>query len=211
MHLLTARVLELACRQLQSWIHDGWDLPIAVNLSALNLAEPGLVSEIRRILTETNVPAELIEFEITESAIVADPTRAAAVLRELAALGATVALDDFGIGNTSISLLRDLPVQTLKIDRSFVRDLGEGSGVLVKVMTDLGHEFGMKVIAEGVEDAATANRLLSLGCDAGQGYWYARPVDAAELPDALAALAGRRQLAVPPGPSGRGARAHAAG
>ncbi len=191
MHLLTARVLELVCRQLQAWLVDGWDLPVAVNLSALNLAEPQLVADIRRILTHTNVPAELLEFEITESAIVADPVRAAVVLRQLRALGATVALDDFGIGNTSISQLRDLPVQTLKIDRSFVQDLAAGSDVLVKVITDLGHEFGMTVIAEGVEDAATAQRLLDLGCDVGQGYWYSRPVDGTDLHTVLGSLVTR--------------------
>jgi diguanylate cyclase (GGDEF)-like protein len=189
MHALTARVLQLVCRQIRDWSQVGWELPVAVNLSALNLAEPELVRNIRAVLAAHDVPARLLEFEITESAIVADPVRAANVLRELTALGATVALDDFGIGNTSISQLRDLPVQTLKIDQSFVSDLEQGSDVLVKVMTDLGHEFGLVVVAEGVEDEDTVARLRLLGCDVAQGFFYARPVAADQLLELLQRLA----------------------
>ncbi len=181
MHALTAHVLDLVCAQVSVWQETGWELPVAVNLSALNLAEPELLSDIRAVLARHRIPARLLEFEITESAIVADPVRAANVLRELTGLGATVALDDFGIGNTSISQLRDLPVQTLKIDQSFVSDLEQGSDVLVKVMTDLGHEFGLVVVAEGVEDQATVDRLRLLGCDVAQGFFYARPAAACDL------------------------------
>ena len=106
------------------------------------------------------MPADLLEVEITETALVADPSRVVPVLERLSALGIRVAIDDFGIGNTSISQLRDLPVDELKIDRLFVSDLGvggrEGSEVVVQAMVDLAHSFDLRVVAEGVEDEATA-------------------------------------------------------
>ena len=157
-----------------------------MNLSALNLSEPDLDHKIAALLEEYDVPARLLEFEITESAIVQDPERAAMTLRKIASMGSTIALDDFGIGNTSISQLRDLPIDTLKIDRSFIIDLENGNEVLVRVVTDLAHEFQMVAVAEGVEAAATAERLRALGCDLAQGYLYARPVPADELPAILA-------------------------
>jgi EAL domain-containing protein (putative c-di-GMP-specific phosphodiesterase class I) len=98
-------------------------------------------------------------------------------------MGSTIALDDFGIGNTSISQLRDLPIDTLKIDRSFILDMATAGGeVLVKVVTDLAHEFSMVAVAEGVEELDIAERLRALGCDLAQGFLYARPVPADELP-----------------------------
>jgi diguanylate cyclase (GGDEF)-like protein len=181
-HLLTRRVLALVLDQIRSWLVDGWEIQVAVNLSAMNLAEPDLDRHIAAMLEEYGVPARLLEFEITESAIVQDPERAAATLRRIAAMGSTIALDDFGIGNTSISQLRDLPIDTLKIDRSFILDMSRGNEVLVKVVTELAHEFQMVAVAEGVEEADVADRLRAIGCDLAQGYLYARPVPASELP-----------------------------
>jgi diguanylate cyclase (GGDEF)-like protein len=191
-HTLTQRVLELVLHQLREWIAGGWDIQVAVNLSALNLAEPDLDERIGLLLQEYGVPAHLLEFEITESAIVQDPERAAAVLRRIAATGSTIALDDFGIGNTSISQLRALPIDTLKIDQSFVSDMTEGGEVLVKVVTDLAHEFSMVAVAEGVELPEVADKLRRLGCDQAQGYLYARPVSAAELGEVLTRLGASR-------------------
>lgn len=182
-HMITRRVLELVLTQIRIWRADGWEIQVAVNLSALNLAEPDLDRKIADLLEEYDVPARLLEFEITESAIVQDPERAAATLRRIAAMGSTIALDDFGIGNTSISQLRDLPIDTLKIDRSFILDMATAGGeVLVKVVTDLAHEFQMVAVAEGVEEPEIADRLRALGCDLAQGFLYARPVPAHELP-----------------------------
>ncbi|HET7901685.1 MAG TPA: EAL domain-containing protein [Candidatus Nanopelagicales bacterium] len=186
-HLLTRRVLEMVLEQIRAWRVDGWEIQVAVNLSAMNLAEPDLDKHIAELLAEYDVPARLVEFEITESAIVADPERAAATLSRIAAMGSTIALDDFGIGNTSISQLRDLPIDTLKIDRSFILDMSNGNEVLVKVVTELAHEFQMVAVAEGVEEHGVAERLRDLGCDLAQGFLYARPVPAHELPAIFAA------------------------
>mgnify|MGYP001370111840 CR=1 FL=1 len=185
-HTVTDRVMRMVLTQQRAWIDEGLEIPVAVNLSALNLAEPELDRRIARLLEEYDVPARLLEFEITESAIMQDPERAAETLRRIAAMGSTIALDDFGIGNTSISQLRDLPIDTLKIDRSFISDMTTGNEVLVKVVTDLAHEFSMVAVAEGVELPETAERLRLLGCDIAQGFLYARPVPASELPDVLA-------------------------
>ncbi|MFC6237666.1 putative bifunctional diguanylate cyclase/phosphodiesterase [Longivirga aurantiaca] len=185
-HTVTDRVMRMVLTQQRAWIDEGLEIPVAVNLSALNLAEPELDRRIARLLEEYDVPARLLEFEITESAIMQDPERAAETLRRIAAMGSTIALDDFGIGNTSISQLRDLPIDTLKIDRSFISDMTNGNEVLVKVVTDLAHEFSMVAVAEGVELPETAERLRLLGCDIAQGFLYARPVPASELPDVLA-------------------------
>jgi predicted signal transduction protein with EAL and GGDEF domain len=181
-HLLTRRVLELVLQQIRDWLEEGWEIQVAVNLSALNLAEPDLDERIAEMLERYNVPARLLEFEITESAIVQDPERAAATLRRIAATGSTIALDDFGIGNTSISQLRDLPIDTLKIDRSFIIDLEKGNDILVKVVTELAHEFDMVAVAEGVEEHEVAERLRVIGCDLAQGFLYARPMPADQLP-----------------------------
>ena len=180
-HSLTRKVLELVLSQLSDWRRAGWEVQVGVNLSALNLSEPDLDHKIAALLEQYDVPAHLLEFEITESAIVQDPERAAITLRKIAAMGSTIALDDFGIGNTSISQLRDLPVDTLKIDRSFIVDLENGNEVLVRVVTDLAHEFQMVAVAEGVEARSTAEHLRRIGCDLAQGYLYAHPMPADEL------------------------------
>jgi diguanylate cyclase (GGDEF)-like protein len=198
-HLLTRRVLELVLAQIREWLRDGWEIQVAVNLSALNLAEPDFDQRIAELLAEYDVPARLLEFEITESAIVQDPERAASTLSRIAAMGSTIALDDFGIGNTSISQLRDLPIDTLKIDRSFIIDMERAGGeVLVKVVTDLAHEFEMIAVAEGVEEHDVAERLKALGCDLAQGFLYARPLPAQDLPAVFATYGTNpRELAEP--------------
>jgi diguanylate cyclase len=198
-HLLTRRVLELVLSQIREWLRDGWEIQVAVNLSALNLAEPDFDQRIAELLAEYDVPARLLEFEITESAIVQDPERAASTLARIAAMGSTIALDDFGIGNTSISQLRDLPIDTLKIDRSFIVDMERAGGeVLVKVVTDLAHEFEMVAVAEGVEEHDVAERLKALGCDLAQGFLYARPLHAEDLPAVFATYGTNpRELAEP--------------
>lgn len=184
-HDLTKFALRASVQQIARWRTHGVCLPVAVNLSAHDLTEVTVVELIESLLEEHSVPPELLEVEITETALVADPSRVVPVLRRLADVGVRVAIDDFGIGNTSISQLLDLPVAVLKIDRLFVTDLvaGEGSALVVKAMVDLAHSFGLSVVAEGVEDAETADLLRGLQVDQAQGFWYS----AARPPSELAA------------------------
>jgi diguanylate cyclase len=187
---LTARVLGLVVTQLAAWLDEGQELPVAVNLSARNLLEPDLDEVVASLVEMHGLPPHLLEFEITESAIIEDPVKAGAMLRKLTALGMTVAVDDFGIGNTSMSQLGTMPLRTIKIDRSFVTDLAhDASGqVLVKAIVDLAHEFGLVAVAEGVEDADVIDRLRAMGCDIAQGYHWSRPVPVDQLPAVLQRL-----------------------
>ncbi len=187
-HELTRFALTSAITQLARWREAGTPLPVAVNLSAHDVTTTAVVDAIERLLVEHDVPAALLEVEITETALVADPSRIVPVLERLGALGVHVAIDDFGIGNTSISQLRDLPVGELKIDRLFVADLRDGDGerseVVVQAMVDLAHSFGLRVVAEGVEDEQTAATLRRLGVDRAQGFWYSPAVPPEEVPAA---------------------------
>lgn len=184
-HDVTRFALRECVAQLARWRAEGSAAPVAVNLSAHDVATAHVVDVIEELLAQTGVPAELLEVEITETALVADRSRVVPVLERLGALGVRVAIDDFGIGNTSISQLRDLPVDALKIDRLFVADLAEGgrdgSEVVVQAMVDLAHSFELRVIAEGVEDKPTAAILRRLGVDEAQGYLYAPALPADEV------------------------------
>jgi diguanylate cyclase (GGDEF)-like protein len=183
---LTRFALVTAIAQVAHWRDAGEALPVAVNLSAHNVTAPAVAELIEQLLTTYEVPASLLQVEITETALVSDPSRIVPVLERLKAMGVGVAIDDFGIGNTSISQLRDLPVSQLKIDRLFVQDLASGGGrpgsePVVRAMVDLAHSFGLTVVAEGVEDEATAARLALLGVDQAQGYLYSAAVPAADV------------------------------
>ncbi|MDQ0375134.1 putative bifunctional diguanylate cyclase/phosphodiesterase [Cellulomonas humilata] len=184
-HDVTRYALTECVTQLAAWRAEGRATPVAVNLSAHDVTTVAVVDLIESLLEEHTVPADLLEVEITETALVADPSRVVPVLERLGALGIRVAIDDFGIGNTSISQLRDLPVDELKIDRLFVADLGvdgrEGSEVVVQAMVDLAHSFDLRVVAEGVEDEPTAVILRRLGVDQAQGFLYSQAVPADDL------------------------------
>jgi diguanylate cyclase (GGDEF)-like protein len=197
MQQLTARVLGLVAAQLSTWRRQGQELPVAVNLSARNLVEPDLDTFVASLLEMHDLPPSLLEFEVTESAIVEDPDRALAMLHRLTALGITVAVDDFGIGSTSMSQLGTMPLTTVKIDRSFVTNLGrdETGQVLVRAIVELAHEFGMVAVAEGVEDAEAIERLRQFGCDVAQGYYWSRPVQAEQLPAVVAELTAAVEVA----------------
>ncbi|HMO11648.1 MAG TPA: EAL domain-containing protein, partial [Actinotalea sp.] len=171
--------------QLARWPHED-RVPIAVNLSAHTAVNPEIVGTITDLLTAHHVDPEHLQVEITETALVADPTRVIPVLEALDAAGVRVAIDDFGIGQTSIAQLRDLPVDVLKIDQLFVADLadeenGDRARSVIKAMVDLAHSFGLQVVAEGVEDGTTAANLRSLDVDQAQGFWYSRAVPAEDL------------------------------
>ena len=182
---VTDFVLRAVVTQLARWPRED-RLPIAVNLSAHTAANPEIVTTIKTLLREHGVDPEHLQVEITETALVADRTRVVPVLEALDAAGVRVAIDDFGIGQTSIAQLRDLPVNVLKIDQLFVADLadekhGDRARSVIKAMVDLAHSFGLQVVAEGVEDGTTAAHLRSLDVDQAQGFWYSRAVPAEDV------------------------------
>jgi len=187
MEPFTLQVLRLALRQCRAWLDDGIELSVAVNLSARNVSNPDLPENVEAALREAGVPASRLILEITESSVMGDPDHTVPILHRLAATGVTVSLDDFGTGYSSLSYLQRLPVQELKIDRSFVLGLtADGtapatSAALIRSITGLKEALGLRVVAEGVEDAETLERLRELGCDLVQGYHLSRPVAAADL------------------------------
>jgi diguanylate cyclase len=182
-HPLTRFVLDAALAQCRAWFDDGLELPVAVNLSTRTLLDHTFSDEVRRLLEYWKLPSRLLTFEITESALMSDPVRAAELLRTLADLGVRLAIDDFGTGYSSLSSLRMLPVHELKIDRSFVKDMltQPHDASIVRAIVDLGHTLSLRVVAEGVEDEATAIELARLGCDVGQGYHLGAPTTARRL------------------------------
>ncbi len=177
---LTQWVLGEALRQLRSWRDAGGAVRISVNLSARQLLDNGFPEQIERLLREHGVDPGALELEITESAIIADPERAGAVLARIRALGVQIAVDDFGTGYSSLSHLKRLPLHALKIDVSFVRQMLSNAQdrVIVESTIGLAHNLGLTIVAEGVEDEATDAALRASGCDEGQGYFYSQPLDA---------------------------------
>jgi len=182
---LTRWVLEAALRQTRTWLDAGFEIPIAVNLSARDVQDPRMPSVIAGLLADWNVPARLLSIEITEGAVLSDPAVALDVLQQLQQLGVVAALDDFGSGYSSLGYLKQFPVQELKIDRSLVSDIVRAARdrTIVRSTIDLGHSLGLRVVAEGVEDEATLTLLSLYGCDLAQGFFLARPMPAAGLAD----------------------------
>jgi diguanylate cyclase (GGDEF)-like protein len=189
-HRLTDYVLDIALAQAREWSQAGLDVPVAVNLSTRCLHDAGLPRRIIGALDRHQVSADLLCLEITESAIMHDPDSALQVLGELADAGIRLSLDDFGTGYSSMTYLRQLPVTELKVDRSFVLDLatGEADAVLVRSAVDLGHNLGLSVVAEGVENAVTLQALEDLGCDMAQGFYVARPMPATAFAEWVATV-----------------------
>ncbi len=185
---MTEWVLDQALGQCRQWLDaEGADRPneltVAVNLSTRSLLDASLPSSVLASLSRWGVPARMLELEITETIIMTDPVRARRVLTELAEMGLTLAIDDFGTGYSSLAYLRDLPVTQLKIDRSFVQEMGSDldDAVIVRSVVDLARNLGLQTVAEGVEDASTWDQLTDLGCDSAQGYFLARPMPAEEF------------------------------
>ncbi len=172
-------VLQEACRQAQAWRASGLypDLKVNVNLSAAEFAQPGLVEAIALTLRETGLDAAALELEITESVIMADAAATSATLSALKRLGVRLAIDDFGTGYSSLSYLKRFPVDTLKIDKTFVEGLGGDSDneAIVRAIIGIGQALGLQLVAEGIETAAQIARLRELGCALGQGYYFAPP------------------------------------
>jgi diguanylate cyclase (GGDEF)-like protein len=180
---LTSFVLEEALKQCAAWRRAGNDVGVAVNLSVRSLVDSGITDEVARMLADIGVPASALTLEVTESSIMVDPEGSVAVLEQLRALGVSIAIDDFGTGYSSLTYLRKLPVDEVKVDRSFVMSLAEdeNDAAIVQSTIVLGRNLGLRVVAEGVEDAAARDRLIRFGCDAAQGYFYSRPQLAADL------------------------------
>ena len=177
-HRLTAIVINKALHFTRTWLDQGVRLPVAVNVSTRTLLDRGFPAAVADQLTRAGVPAELLCVEITEGTIMTDPDRSIGILRELRAIGVRLSVDDFGTGYSSMSYLKILPVDELKVDRSFVRDMTRevNDTILVQSAIDLGHNLGLSVVAEGVEEVATLDALKTLGADIVQGYLLGRPM-----------------------------------
>jgi len=188
-------VLGEACRQVAQWQRDGLvsgsaPLRVAVNISARQLQRPGLDGAVRRALAQSGLPAECLELEITESSVMLDPQHAQSVLQSLRELGVQLSIDDFGTGYSSLAYLKRLPLDRLKIDRSFIGGIPTDSddAAIVETIIVMTHKLGLRVIAEGVETLEQRLQLVRQGCDEMQGFLLAHPVPASELPPLLAKL-----------------------
>jgi diguanylate cyclase (GGDEF)-like protein len=183
MRPLTRRVLEHALRRCGEWHAGGHSLGLAVNVSARDLVDSRLPEEVAQLLDEQGLAPSVLQLEITERTLLADPARTVTVLERLRALGVRIAIDDFGTGYSSLSALTRLPVDVLKIDRSFVSSMETvaAHAVIVGSTIELARGLGLKVVAEGVENDRLLRRLAELGCDVAQGYCISRPLPAATL------------------------------
>ncbi len=177
---LTRHVLERAIAQCANWRHGGRDLTVAVNLSVRNLLDARLPADVEKLLARHSLDPAALHLEITESMLMSDPDRVLATVNRLSALGVSLSVDDFGTGYSSLANLRRLPINQLKIDRSFVTPMlrDESDLIIVRSTINLGHDLGLRVVAEGVEDASTLARLGTLGCDLVQGFHLSRPIAA---------------------------------
>jgi diguanylate cyclase (GGDEF)-like protein len=197
MRELSRRVLAMAICQAGAWFRLDRPWRVAANLSATDLLDDALVSDVSSLLRRYGTPAGRLTLEVTESVLMTDPARAMEVLGELRGLGVQLALDDFGTGWSSLTHLQRMPVHEIKIDRSFVAAMATdaGSAAIVSSTVDLAHALGLRVVAEGIEDEATWRRLRDVGCDAAQGYHLSRPLPAAEFEAAAVEIAERSRVA----------------
>ena len=180
---LTLWVLNKALKQCGVWEREGLQLGVAVNLSAQALFDLELPDIVTGALAAHDVSPKRLILEITESMLMVDKERALQILERLSGMGVRIAIDDFGTGYSSLSYLSKMPVDEIKIDKSFVLDMHENksNAVIVHATIELGHNLGLSVIGEGVESAESMARLHALGCDAAQGYYMTKPLDAGDL------------------------------
>lgn len=186
-------VLAQAARQLGVWqrvLRRDRAFFVSVNISPSHLMEPNFLEQVQMILSREGLNANSLKIEVTESVIMRHPERAARLFERLRSLGVGLACDDFGTGFSSLSSLRDLPFDTLKIDRSFIvpESFDQRSGMIITTITDLAHSLGMVVVAEGIENQDQIDRLAQLGCDLGQGYLIGQPLATEDVTDMLAVL-----------------------
>jgi len=180
---LTTWVMKKALDDVSHFGHGADVLTVSVNVSARNLGRAGFAASVVDALDTAGVAPERLFIEVTETTLMTDPVRAAAVLNELDNSGVRLSIDDFGTGQTSLGYLSTLPIHEIKIDRSFITDMTERSAhaVIVHSIVDLGHNLGFSVVAEGVETALVLADLMATGCDVAQGYLFARPMPADQL------------------------------
>ncbi|WP_273204679.1 putative bifunctional diguanylate cyclase/phosphodiesterase [Marinobacter subterrani] len=201
-HDLTAHILQRVAEDARQWHSRGVDAGVAINLSAMDLTWPALPRYIADTFRDWHHSMERITLEVTESALMDDPEEAMATLNRLRDLGVTLSVDDFGTGYSSLSQLRMLPVQELKIDKSFVLKLDSEpqDQLIVRSTIDMAHGLGLKVVAEGIENLKAWQLLQQWGCNLGQGFYLSRPVAAGALPETARALAARNQELTQPNP-----------
>ncbi len=183
MPALTAVVLEQALGQVATWRTQGIELPVAVNLPSAAVVDGALPERVAGLLARHAVPAALLQIEITEEALLRDRTRAQDVLARLRRLGIRISIDDYGTGYSSLAYLRELTVDEIKLDRSFIFPMAEDARVasIVRSTIELAHALGLGIVAEGVEHRVAAERLTEYGCDTAQGYFWTRPLPADAL------------------------------
>ena len=183
---ITLSILSKACRQLSQWHHRSYEnrsLMVSVNLSGKHFAEPDLVDQIKAVLNETGIDPASLKLEITESAVMENAETAISMLNQIKEIGVKLSLDDFGTGHSSLSYLHRFPIDTLKVDRSFVNTIDDGieNGEIVRTVVALAKSLKLGVIAEGIETTHQLSQLRRLGCELGQGYLFARPLPAGEI------------------------------
>ena len=183
MPLMTDQVLDQALDQAAAWRSAGRNLKVAVNLSARSLIDADLPASVAAVLSSHDVPPYMLQLEITESVLMSDHDRARAVLTELRDAGVTISVDDFGTGYSSLAYLRDLPIDELKLDQSFIAAMGADlrANALVSSTITLAHSLGLRMVAEGVDTEAALSELARYGCDEVQGYYISRPIPANDL------------------------------
>ena len=176
-------MLETACRQARAWELAGHPLRVGINLSPSQLQSGDLARTVAGVLVATGVTPSLIELEVTEDILLEDEQRVLDIFLRIQKLGVRLVFDDFGTGFASLSYLKKFPLDGLKIDRSFVRDVLTDSddAAIVSSTILLGKQLGLSVIAEGIETRATADLLVTMGCEEGQGYFFGKPMPAADL------------------------------
>lgn len=211
---ITWFVVDRSLRQVREWNARGIDMSMAINLSVRHLTDMSLPDRIAIALSRWNVAPDRLVIEVTESSVMTDPKRSIGVIQHLRRIGVSVAVDDYGTGQTSLAYLRRLDIDELKIDRSFVMKLDKGSSdaIIVRSTIELGHNLGLRIVAEGIEDAETLAWLTDLGCDIGQGYFIGRPMSA----EAVGVLIADGTSALPgsvgdPAPAATGHRDEATG
>jgi len=171
-------VLKAACKQLHEWQREGLALQVAVNVSARQFRDPRLADLVMDVMSDARVDPRLVQIELTETAIMQDARASVMALERLKSRGVSISIDDFGTGYSSLSYLKRLPLDTLKIDRSFVRDIAtdNNDAAIVRAIIGLARSLGKKVLAEGVEDDVQLSFLNNYGCNYGQGFLFGRPV-----------------------------------
>jgi EAL domain-containing protein (putative c-di-GMP-specific phosphodiesterase class I) len=182
---LTKWVLNEAFAQCSAWRNSQRCLAVSVNVATTDLLEDGFIEHVKALLSQYSLPGDAVVIEITETTIITDFLRSQSVILQLRDLGIVVSIDDFGAGFTSLAYLSSLAVGELKLDRAFITALSaEGNGremELVRATINLGHDMGLRVVAEGIEDVETLDLLSDLGCDLAQGYYISRPTPASRL------------------------------